>query len=518
MSNLPKIPEREWHHYTQDPPDQPAEHLPTASDQQFIEYCSLELIQSGSELSAFDRVLCDVGSGDESPAVITTPTEVFAFDETIDSLSPCLDDQARFGTGQPNLWLEQLPVASSQPHSPPSRPSAPLLTLPQHLDALVCPSDQLKLIHHWTVYLCDAIIPIPSPDNPFRTVLLPLSLHDTQAASDTPSARSALFHAICGASASHLVLHEKEDSVKTRNLAFKHVNQSLKHLRQCLTVLDENEVLAVMATLAMSLTIQAITGAPSTWRVHVEGACRWLKQIPPEYLVGSTSAHIIHQLLLSMLVLAQSRVDDPNQEASHEIFRCEQIRDHYMLDRLFGIPYSVLSTIAMGNHQHQGAKNKDSRDLHLAEIELYVSAPTESTYQHLGSAQRTMTYHMNSLSHCAGLIYFKRSARDTPVQGVQDLVEQAIDHMEILETTTNKPFAPIVWPIAMIAFEAMDASLQWRIQQWLDSPTRGRLSIWQSIRKSASKVWTIRGRSEGMRNVSWQDILRYETDFDIVYV
>ncbi|KAM5344321.1 hypothetical protein ACJ41O_012858 [Fusarium nematophilum] len=388
----------------------------------------------------------------------------------------------------------------------------------RHLDLLENPALQRELIEHWSMHLCDALNPVPGVHNPMRTVMMPIALEGCRTDSKKSTGATALFHLICSASAFHLSQTRKPEAKRSlENVALEHHNLGIAHLAQNIQSDDRSQCVSLLASLIMCIMNEAITLPTQFWRLHLRGAMEWVNHIEPQIWHQTEAASTCYQMFMGMATLVQAQLLIDGQEVALQDFTYDPKSQPkpYALNLAFGLPQPLMQGIHAMNTfclRHKirsgGIMDQDDNEsreaLDRLELELYLSVPKKPT-EAMSREYGDLIYHHGCTFYFAALMHMKRTLKDTPIAEVQTLVEQALDHMEALQTCTTRPFSSMIWPIAIVAFEALDGELQNRILKCLDFfVERSELAIWEQITHLIKDLWALRKTVEGA-NVKWHE-------------
>ncbi|KAJ4323913.1 hypothetical protein N0V84_004137 [Fusarium piperis] len=386
----------------------------------------------------------------------------------------------------------------------------------RHLDTLHNPGLECELLEHWLLRLCDSLNPVPGIHNPLRTAMMPIALEGSRTDSTKSTSATALFHLICSASAFHLA--PKRPTPESRraleNVALEHHNIGITHLAQNIRSNDRTQCVPLLASLVMCIMNEAITLPTQFWRLHFRGAVEWVNHIEPQVWRQSEAASVVYQMFLGMATLVQAQLLFDGHEASYWHFSYDPSSqpEPYALNLIFGLPQPILqgiqamTTIQMRRKSLNGQEAAPSRQaLDRLELELYLSVPGKpdaSTSREYGD----LIYHHGCVFYYAALLYMKRTLKDTPVADVQPLIKQSLNHLEAMQTSTKEHFSPMIWPVAIIAFEIVDIEMQHRMLQCLDFFfDLSDLAIWAQIRHLVRDLWALRkGPSD---NLKWHETI-----------
>ncbi|CAG9940997.1 unnamed protein product [Clonostachys rosea f. rosea IK726] len=219
----------------------------------------------------------------------------------------------------------------------------------------------------------------------------------------------------------------------------------------------------------MCLLNEAITVYDPFWRLHIQGAVEWVNHVGREYWHHDETAATIYQMFIGMGILIQSQIL-PGDRSGYGWDLCHAFETQpgpYCLDVIMGIPQPILEVIhTMNRIQQSSQKGRGSSEDHpnqqeidpnysldSLEFELFLMVPKRSISPHASPEHGLRIYHIGYAYYYATLLYLKRTMKSVPIQEVQSLVKQGLEHVEALGAT-NGPSSPNLWPIAIIAFEA----------------------------------------------------------------
>lgn len=410
--------------------------------------------------------------------------------------------------------------SNSAVQSPASRGPTSSERRRRHLDSLSDHASRSKLLEHWDLHVCDALNPISGATNPARTIFTPLALQGAREDATVSTGAVALFHLICSSSGFHLARAEATSGTRNKyeRLALEHQNLGITHLSRNIQSDDESQYIPVLASLIMCLLNEAITVYDPFWRLHIQGAVEWVNHVGREYWHHDETAATIYQMFIGMGILIQSQIL-PGDRSGYGWDLCHAFETQpgpYCLDVIMGIPQPILEVIhTMNRIQQSSQKGPGSSEDHPSqqeidpnysldslEFELFLMVPKRSISPHASPEHGLRIYHLGYAYYYATLLYLKRTMKSVPIQEVQSLVKQGLEHIEALGAT-NGPSSPNLWPIAIIAFEAYEPLLQQRMIRCLEELTKvSRLEVWDKFSIAVRGLWA-RRRSPGETNLSW---------------
>lgn len=374
------------------------------------------------------------------------------------------------------------------------------------LNPIDLPRPETELVHHWVVFLSGNMLLIDTPDNPCRTIFMPMALKGLDATPNEPNIHLSIFHAICASSAFSL-FHLRRDP-RYQSVAMYHDQLALRHLRQNLQRakrLDEPTLAAVLTC----ITAEAMSGRRSRWRTHVAGGLGLLEN---EILGGWVPGPIASRLLQSYLSLS-SLCSLPMSPQLMSLLNGSPDLRHY-LERSHGITAPLVQYLAHITFLADSQFDFSTEELDRLELQLYLNFPSLSTTDAPGSV--IIQHALNSFYY-ATIIYFRRTLRLAPLCEIQDLVEKAIQELEAIDLLRNeKGGCPYNWASFVVAAECEREDLQARMLASFDRKSRHGIQNINILCEIVRELWQRRVQAPG-KDIHWQEIAK-EADFDIMLV
>ncbi|KAJ5157395.1 fungal-specific transcription factor domain-containing protein [Penicillium canariense] len=391
----------------------------------------------------------------------------------------------------------------------------------RHIDLLGDMHLQRQILEHWINHLSDALMPVPGPYNPLKSIFVPIAYVGAEQPASSSSGYVALFYLICASSAFHLSANtdDSKQSSEFMTLALSHHNEGIRHLQNNLAKDDVSERESVLASLLVCLMYEPVTVEQNFWRNHLRGASQWLRKIDGCSLIQTESMAILYQMFASTAIFLRSQMISSEAALSECIsYDTGLFSGTYHLHRIFGLPKRLLETVSdiieiAARSRRQASDDRRSptqlistQELDKRELELYLCAP-EYPEDFTSKAENGLIYHHSYIFYFALIIYFKRVLRKLPLHEVQLLIDQAFDHIEALKAYTSRPFTPLTWPVAVIFFELEDAALQKRAMEWLEFIIkRSTLSVWERAQALFPAFWA-RRQDPGCEDMQWDVFL-----------
>lgn len=441
----------------------------------------------------------------ESSQGTGSETGIGGYGMQVDGLKTGEEDVIANEISQPSVATTQSPAVSTTTTTPyllyrDESPSDTGYTIEQPITSTALP--ETELIHHWVIFLSQNMLLIDTPDNPCRTVFMPLALQGLDTSSP---AHLAVFHAICAASA--FSLSYLRNDARYHSSAVRHDQHALRLLRRHLLHggrLDEPTLAAALTC----ITGEAMSGRKGRWRAHVVGVLGLLeREISRSWIRSSTATPLI-QSCLSLSTLCRLRV--PRELVA--LFRGvdPQERDCY-LERAHGVTRNLVEFLADVNDIKEVRSRVSPAELDQLELRLYLNFPRVSADTH---KSEVVQHALNSFYY-ATVIYFRRTLKGACVADVRDLVEKAVQDLEAVEAQGSACGSAYNWASFVVAAECDQPDLQARMLNCFDRKRRHGIRNIDRLREFVRIVWE-RRVSTGV-DIHWQD-LADEFEFDIMFV
>lgn len=376
------------------------------------------------------------------------------------------------------------------------------------LNSSQLPRPETELVHHWVVFLSGNMLLIDTPDNPCRTLFMPLALKALEGSPTESNIHLSIYHAICASSAFSL-FHLRRDP-RYQSLAMHHDQLALRHLRENLQRakrLDEPTLAAILTC----ITAEAMSGRRSRWRAHVAGGLGLLEnEIHDGWIRSPTASRLLQSYLslsslcsLPMSTQLMSLLDGPSE-----------LR-HY-LERSHGVTPLLVQLLARIMAIVDSNTVITTEELDRLELQLYLNFPCPSRPDLPGSI--IIQHALNSFYY-ASIIYFRRTLRHAGLVEVQDIVEKAVQELEAVETLTldRKGGCAYNWASFVVAAECERPDLKARMMASFDRKSRHGIQSINILSEIVKTLWHRREQAGPYRDIHWQEIAK-EADFDIMLV
>jgi hypothetical protein len=376
-----------------------------------------------------------------------------------------------------------------------------------HINPISLPRPETELVHHWVVFLSGNMLLIDTPDNPCRTVFMPLALKGLDASPNESNIHLSIFHAICASSAFSL-FHLRQDH-RYQSIAMHHDQLALRHLRRNLQrarCLDEPTLAAVLTC----ITAEAMSGRRSRWRTHVAGCLGLLENQAHGDWIRNPIASRLLQSYLSLSSLCSLRMS----KRLMSLLNGPSDLRHY-LERSHGVTTQLVQFLAQITALTESQTQLSTEELDRFELQLYLNFPCLSDPDAPGSI---IVQHALNSFYYATIVYFRRNLRCEPLSHVQDLIEKAIIELEAVDSLTrDKGGCSYNWASFVVAADCERPDLQDRMLAFFDRKSRHGIQNINVLCEIVQALWNRRVAAGPHVDIQWQELAR-EANFDIMLV
>ncbi|EEY23476.1 conserved hypothetical protein [Verticillium alfalfae VaMs.102] len=380
----------------------------------------------------------------------------------------------------------------------------PPVPMTQHVDFLSMPQYQKSLIFHWATFTSGKLMLVDSPDNAFRTAMLPKALSGISGLSTESNVNKAIFHSICAGSAFNLFELSGGKNPTLESLALNHQRLQLEHLRFNLGRQDDPEVRQSLGSAIMaSIIVEAISGARSRWKTHLSGGVSYLRHLQ---MHGGLShdQYEFRDNILRMALLC-------HWEIPSEVM-C--LVDRPKLDdanNFSGTTSSFFTNITAMNRL-QGPETTE-HEIDKFELQLYLSFPPAQSSRNASlDDEMAVEEHAARAFYYASLVYFQRTVRKASTNTVRSLVSIGLRELELIDTLSRGRGGCIaLWPVLVLGSEASTCELKSRVTTWFQAKEAYGISNVRVIHKLLKDLWSRRSQDAGIR---WQDLIA-EENYDV---
>ncbi|KAJ4987448.1 hypothetical protein SVAN01_07048 [Stagonosporopsis vannaccii] len=394
------------------------------------------------------------------------------------------------------------------------------LTPPRHLDALSMPSKQKRLIHHWITFTSRKIVLIDEPHNPCRTMMLPMALKGLVSQAEGSNADVAIFHALCASAAYNLFELSGRSNEQDRVLALYHDNEAVHHLRHNLARADEHRDQSFAMAIMACIAVEAVSGTTQRWRTHVSGGLAYLAQLQsqglPEAALSAFRQHMVKMAILCGMTVPDDLKSFLNDESGASD-GLEFTFPYYGVSRSFLRAQDRINSLLMSASADRTSAQE--KELDAFELQLYLdypSLPPQSQIPSMQSANGIVIHHTSMAFYYAGLVFFQRSVRCTPLVAVQDLVELGLQELESIDRVGQGSLGCLMlWPVLVLGAECDGSERQQRMRAWFQAQRRLGFRNLVILEDLVATVWRARASVAADGNEKdWRHVIS-QTRFDV---
>lgn len=390
---------------------------------------------------------------------------------------------------------------------------------PRHLDAMLMPSKQKRLIHHWITFTSRKIVLLDEPHNPCRTMMLPMALKGLVSKAGDSNADVAIFHAICSAAAYNLFELSGRTTEQDHVLALDHDSEAIRHLRHNLARADEHQDQSCAMAIMACIAVEAVSGTTQRWRTHVSGGLAYLSRLQARG-VDETAVSAFRQHMVKMAILCDFPVPDDLKsflnEENDSSSGLEFTFPYYGVSKSTLQAHDRINTLATASPNRMPAMEKE---LDALELQLYLQFPGLPPQVFSSEASKlhaAVVHHTSTAFYYAGLIFFQRSIRRSPVAAVQELVEFGVQELENIEAVgEGKLGCMMLWPALVLGAECNTSSSRQRMRAWFQSQRKLGFRNLVVLEDLITSLWSARAGPDGQeREVDWRDMIS-QPRFDV---
>ena len=395
------------------------------------------------------------------------------------------------------------------------------LTPPRHLDALLMPSKQKRLIHHWVTFTSRKIVLIDEPHNPCRTMMLPMALKGLNSQSEGSNADVAIFHALCASAAFNLFELSGRTNEQDEALALYHDNEAVHHLRYNLAQADKHRDQSFAMAIMACIAVEAVSGTTQRWRTHVSGGLAYLDQLQSQGL-PETALSAFRQHMVKMAILCGLSVSDHLKtflyDDSGTSDGLEFTFPYYGVSRSFLRAQDRINTLLTKAASDRAPALE--QELDAFELQLYLdfpSLPSQSPQPGaINAASGIVIHHTSTAFYYAGLVFFQRSVREASVAAVQELVELGLQELESIDRIGQGTLGCLMlWPALVLGAECDGPERQQRMRSWFQAQRRLGFRNLVVLEDLIATVWRARSDSTAVKeDADWRRVIA-QPQFDV---
>lgn len=392
---------------------------------------------------------------------------------------------------------------------------------PRHLDAMLMPSNQKRLIHHWITFTSRKIVLLDEPHNPCRTMMLPMALKGLVSKAGESNADVAIFHAICSAAAYNLFELSGRTTEQDHVLALHHDSEAIHHLRHNLALADEHQDQSCAMAIMACIAVEAVSGTTQRWRTHVSGGLAYLSRLQARG-VDEAALSAFRQHMVKMAILCDFPVPEDLKSFLND-------DDGSATGLEFTFPYYGVSKSTLQAHDRintLATATSDStppteEELEAFELQLYLQFPGLPPQVFSSEASKlhaAVVHHTSTAFYYAGLVFFQRSIRRLSVAAVQELVELGVQELENIELTgRGKLGCMMLWPALVLGAECNTVSSQRRMRAWFQSQRKLGFRNLVVLEDLITSLWSARAAVDPViqhQEVDWREMIA-QPRFDV---
>ncbi|KAI3400795.1 hypothetical protein diail_2004 [Diaporthe ilicicola] len=392
---------------------------------------------------------------------------------------------------------------------------------PRHLDAMSVPSKQKRLIHHWITFTSRKIVLLDEPHNPCRTMMLPMALKGLVSKAGDSNADVAIFHAICSAAAYNLFELSGRTTEEDHVLALYHDSEAIRHLRHNLAWADEHQEQSFAMAIMACIAVEAVSGTTQRWRTHVSGGLAYLSKLQARG-VDEMALSAFRQHMVKMAILCDFPVPD-----NLKSFLDDKNDEGPSVGLEFTFPYYGVSQSTLQAHDRinkmalasSSRRHTTDKDLDAFELQLYLQfpgLPPQAFSSEASKAHAAVIHHTSTAFYYAGLVFFKRSIRRSPVAEVQDLVELGVQELESIELVgKGKLGCMMLWPALVLGADCNTPESQRRMRAWFQSQRKLGFRNLVVLEDLITSLWSARADPDAHgEEADWRDMIA-QPRFDV---
>ncbi|KAH7219786.1 fungal-specific transcription factor domain-containing protein [Fusarium oxysporum] len=323
---------------------------------------------------------------------------------------------------------------------------------------------QTELIHHWLVHMCRNMVPIDTVDNPYRVIYLRLA---SEGVTGTSKSHIAVLHGVCAAAAHNMntLRHDKTNTQSAWN-----AQVALQNLQESISQPKNMDYASVLAAIAMCIMQDTMTGHPHSWRAHIQAALRIIVQ--GKLYQGLEPGSELHVVVLQCLCLVVLGDVDTQHDLADMVSQLPTTEDY--VSKHHSVTKALVGIISQINTLSKQDAIKDLALVDQLELQIYLQvSPTTQHNQFRSEKVNFINQHYASVWHYATIIHFQRRIRHKPPEQLQDIVSEALTHLEAAEdVATDLDGCIVLWPCMVIASECYDEAHKMRALNWFKRKER----------------------------------------------
>lgn len=389
----------------------------------------------------------------------------------------------------------------------------------RHLDAMPMPSKQKRLIHHWVTFTSRKIVLLDEPHNPCRTMMLPMALKGLVSKAGDSNADVAIFHAICSAAAYNLFELSGRTSEQDHVLALDHDSEAIRHLRHNLARADEHQDQSCAMAIMACIAVEAVSGTTQRWRTHVSGGLAYLSKLQARG-VDEMALSAFRQHMVKMALLCDFPVPDDLKcflnDEDGSASGLEFTFPYYGVSKSTLQAHDRINTLATASPNRTPATEQEVDALELQLYLQFPGLPPQIISSEASKLHAAVVHHTSTAFYYAGLVFFQRSIRCSPVAAVQELVELGVQELENIEVVGKGNLGcMMLWPALVLGAECHTVTSQRRMRAWFQSQRKLGFRNLVVLEDLITSLWGSRASPNAQgKEVDWRDMIA-QPRFDV---
>ncbi|RDW83428.1 hypothetical protein BP5796_04919 [Coleophoma crateriformis] len=353
-----------------------------------------------------------------------------------------------------------------------------------------------QLMHYWITYLSPLMLPVPSDENPFQTLMIPLALSAAEPTQDSAGPSTLLYSLYAVAAISQ----ENRRSGQTKQhgvLSAKYLQFSFQYLRRSLSEPNPDHPEAILSAIIMLLITSIFNEQATDWRVHLRGAFTWLKAVAKSSWKQTRNASIIYEIFLSIEALRPAQPAlalelEPWNLGPHSADTDTAREPYQPMTSVFGITQpSPASSDSTASSRAEDPAQRPAANAWLGTDGARASGASACLHRPRGDVP--------VLQPCAPRVAVGECATPSPAG------YQLLDEIMRLEAGQN--VSGLLWPAFITGCEADEAYSRGRIEAYFDDREALGIGNVMEARTVIREVWQRRDKVNGLVDVKWHEVM-----------
>ncbi|KPI39982.1 uncharacterized protein AB675_11576 [Cyphellophora attinorum] len=265
---------------------------------------------------------------------------------------------------------------------------------------------------------------------------------------------------------------------------------------------------SVWAAIWTFLFQEGVRGQPGEWRTHL-GALRSLFRNNQTAIRNNAVARACYQTYICLAIFGNFEVDNELEQ-----MLADTPNELDCIQPVHGITH-VLLQIVLSIHKIANSKTSCPKvESDKIELQLLLYSPEAISTSDLDLSSATVLVIYAHIYYYAIVIHFRRLVLRQSPSMLQDLVEQAIENLELTESAEGNPKGCVwLWPCLVVAAECVRPDLQSRMTAWFCAKERHGFLNLDLAGELARDVWSRRTTSP--HDIHWSDGL-HGSKYDVL--